>query len=198
MTTPTSTPSPPGPTDLAPAPAEEQDPVRLVARLFLLQLLAVLGVAAVLATVFTLTGRGTGTDAPAANDAARAASAAASPSGSTTAPASTAPAAPAPASTTAAGTPATSAAPELPKVDVLNQSAGNGAGSAAADQLRAAGWRIGRVDDFRGNISTTTIYFPPGLRKEARTLARAMPGSQRILPAFGTISSTRLSVILVG
>jgi len=169
-----------------------------VARLFLLQLLAVLGVAAVLATVFTLTGRGTGTDAPAANDAAPAASAAASPSGSTSAPASTAPAAPAPASTTAAGTPATSAAPELPKVDVLNQSAGNGAGSAAADQLRAAGWRIGRVDDFRGNISTTTIYFPPGLRKEARTLARAMPGSQRILPAFGTISSTRLSVILVG
>ncbi len=81
---------------------------------------------------------------------------------------------------------------------MLNQSAGNGAGSAAADQLRAAGWRIGRVDDFRGNISTTTIYFPPGLRKEARTLARAMPGSQRILPAFGTISSTRLSVILVG
>ena len=85
-----------------------------------------------------------------------------------------------------------------PRVDVLNQSAGGSAAESTADGLRERGWRVGRVDDFSGNVRTTTIYFPPGLRSEARELAAEFESAPRILPAFSTLSPRRLTVILVG
>ena len=64
-----------------------------------------------------------------------------------------------------------STASDLPKVDVLNQSAPGGSASAVADRVRSHGWVVGRVADFHGNVSTTTVYYPPGLHQEARDLA---------------------------
>jgi len=80
---------------------------------------------------------------------------------------------------------------------VLNQSAGEGAAARVARQLRQAGWRIGRVDDFRGNVSTTTVYWldRPD-RRVARELARQL-GGVRVQEGFDTLVDRRLSVILV-
>jgi hypothetical protein len=80
---------------------------------------------------------------------------------------------------------------------VLNQSAPGGSAKQIAKALRVAGWRIGRVDDFTGNVSTTTIYYPPGLRDSARVLAGSLPTlNPRLRPSFNTLSSTNLTVLL--
>ena len=80
---------------------------------------------------------------------------------------------------------------------MLNQSAPGGSASTVAARVRSRGWVVGRVDDFHGNISTTTVYYPPGLHSEARDLADDLSGSPRVQEAFNTISDTRLTVILV-
>jgi hypothetical protein len=160
-----------------------------------------------IAVVFALAGWGTGdsvtavpgattSSAPDPTQASTAAGTAAS-TPVTTPPATTA----APATTPATSAPATSAttspAPDRPKVDVLNQSAPSGSASTVADRVRSRGWRVGRVADFHGNVSTTTVYYPPGLRKDARELAADLAGSPRVLAGFSTISDTHLTVILV-
>ena len=80
---------------------------------------------------------------------------------------------------------------------MLNQSAPGGSASTVAARVRSRGWAVGRVDDFHGNVSTTTVYYPPGLHSEARDLADDLSGSPRVQEAFNTISDTRLTVILV-
>lgn len=185
----------------------EPGPVALVARLLTVQLLAVIGVAALIAVVFALAGWGTGDSVTAVPGATT--SSAPDPAGSgastetatasipvTTPPTTTAPVT-TPASTPATTPPASSPTPERPKVDVLNQSAPSGSASAVADRVRSRGWVVGRVADFHGNVSTTTVYYPPGLRKEARDLADDLAGSARVQAAFSTISDTHLTVILV-
>ena len=193
MTTPTRDSTPP-----------EPGAVALVARLLTVQLLAVVGVAALIAVVFALAGWGTGDSVTAVPGATT--SSASEPTGSGKSPATATGSSPAttptvattPPSSPAASTPATSApSSDLPKVDVLNQSAAGGSASTVAARVRSRGWVVGRVDDFHGNVSTTTVYYPPGLRREARDLADDLSGSPRVQAAFNTISDTRLTVILV-
>jgi len=192
MTTPTGDSTPP-----------EPGPVALVARLLTVQLLAVIGVAAVIAVVFALAGWGTGdsvTAVPGATTSSATDSAGTDPAPETSAstPVTTPPATSPPATTPAASTPvASTPSSDLPKVDVLNQSAPGGSASTVAARVRSRGWVVGRVDDFHGNVSTTTVYYPPGLRSEARDLADDLSGSPRVQAAFNTISDTRLTVILV-
>ena len=192
MTTPTGDSTPP-----------EPGPVALVARLLTVQLLAVIGVAAVIAVVFALAGWGTGdsvTAVPGATTSSATDSAGTDPAPETSAstPVTTPPATSPPATTPAASTPvASTPSSDLPKVDVLNQSAPGGSASTVAARVRSRGWVVGRVDDFHGNISTTTVYYPPGLHSEARDLADDLSGSPRVQEAFSTISDTRLTVILV-
>jgi hypothetical protein len=183
------------PRDTGPEPG----PIRQLARLFLTQLLAVVAIAAVITAVVSWTGAGLDEDVTTAAPAAPRSSASPAPQSSTatsTPPSTSSSAAPEP--TTSSAAPSTTAAQELPRVDVLNQSAAGGSAHQTADRLRTLGWRIGRVDDFFGNISETTVYFPPGMRAEARQLRRDLPGSPRLQPAFSTLSPRRLSVILVG
>ena len=181
-----------------PGPARpEPGPVGQLVRLFLTQLLAVVAIAAVITAVVSWTGAGLDDDVTAAPaDVTESADDGPRADASTPAPSSSAPSTPAPSSTSAAPT-TSSPEPALPRVDVLNQSAASGSATQTADQLRAAGWRIGRVDDFRGNVAETTVYFPPGLRAEARQLRADLPGPPRVLPAFSTLKPGRLSVILV-
>ena len=192
MTTPTGDSTPP-----------EPGPVALVARLLTVQLLAVVGIAALIAVVFALAGWGTGdsvTAVPGATTSSATDSAGADPAPETSAstPVTTPPATSPPATAPAASTPAASTpSSDLPKVDVLNQSAPGGSASTVAARVRSRGWVVGRVDDFHGNISTTTVYYPPGLHSEARDLADDLSGSPRVQAAFNTISDTRLTVILV-
>jgi hypothetical protein len=85
----------------------------------------------------------------------------------------------------------------LAKVDVLNQSAPSGSAQKVADQLQRAGWTIGRVADFHGNISTTTVYWlSPDQRRQARQIGRNL-GGVRVEQGFSTLVSSRISVILV-
>ena len=185
----------------------EPGAVALVARLLSVQLLAVIGVAALIAVVFALAGWGTGdsvtavpgettSSAPDPAGSGKASGAATASTPVTTPPETTTPAS-TPAGTPATTPPASSTASDLPKVDVLNQSAPGGSASEVADQVRSHGWVVGRVADFHGNVSTTTVYYPAGLHAEARDLARDLSGSPRLRPAFSTISDTHLTVILV-
>lgn len=195
-----------------PAPdPEEHGPVVAVLRLFAAQLGAVVGIAALIAIIVAMVGPDDGGQVRAGPAGATATATPAPPSGAsgTAAPPSSTPAAPAPSTpassapapaTTAPSTtaPPTSDTPNpAPKVDVLNQSAGNGAAGEVARQLRDAGWRIGRVDDFRGNVSTTTVYWlDRSDRKEARQLAEDL-GGVRVQEGFSTLTDGRLSVVLV-
>jgi hypothetical protein len=179
---------------------DERGPYGQLARLFLTQLLAVIAIAAVITAIVAATGAGLDDDVTASPDSAGAQSSGrATPAGTpTSTPAgSGAPSAPAATTSAPATTTATTEAERSPKVDVLNQSAGDGAASQAADRLRAAGWRIGRVDDFRGNVSTTTVYWlTPDMRRDARRVARDL-GGVRVQQGFSTLVEGRISVILV-
>lgn len=176
----------------------EQEPVRAVVRLFALQVLAVVAIATVITVVATLLAgddRGTLTATlPGSSESSPATPAESSP-----------PPGPAPSSKQPAPTPPPSSAEPTPsettrqrmRVDVLNQSAGAGAAESTAARLRERGWRIGRVDDFRGTVTTTTVYYPANRRGQARLLAEDLPGSPRLLERFSTLSDSRLSVVLV-
>lgn len=185
------------PVDPSPAVGDQEPgPVGLLARLFLTQLLAVLAIATVIAVAFSLLGlddRSSVETTSRQDDATPSAGPAESTPAATDAPPdSTPPASAAPSS------PSPTVVARPPKVDVLNQSAENGTAESTADGLRDRGWRIGRVGDFSGNVRTTTIYFPPGLRSEARDLAAEFESEPRVLPGFSTLSPKRLTVVLVG
>ena len=186
-------PADPSPTVGDPEPG----PVGLLARLFLTQLLAVLAIATVIAVAFSLLGLD---DRSSVETTTRQADGSSTTDGGTpesTPPAegSSPPSEPPPDPTSQS--PSTGAA-AAPRVDVLNQSAGSGIAESTAERLRDRGWRIGRVDNFAGNVRTTTIYFPSGLRSEARDLAAEFESEPRVLPAFSTLAPGRLTVVLVG
>jgi cytoskeletal protein RodZ len=179
-------------------PDREPGPVRLLARLFLTQLLVVIAVAAVIATVFTLTGRGTGPDVAATDTSGSStpdpASRSASATASTSAPATTAPASP---TMSTSAPPSSSSAAGSAKIDVLNQSVPSGSAQKVAAQLHDAGWTIGRVGDFHGNVSTSTVYWlSTDQRRQARQIARNL-GGLRVLQGFSTLNASRVTVILV-
>jgi LytR cell envelope-related transcriptional attenuator len=207
MTTPD--PSPPVPTRAdtsdGRAPERRHGPWTAVARLLSLQLLTVIAVTAVITGIYALAGGhsrdqqavGSATTAPTARVATTSAPAASTP------PASTPPASPTaspPASPTPSGTPTVSPPPPAAasrlKVDVLNQSGPGGVAAKTASRVRSLGWTVGRVADFRGNVSTTTVYYPAGEAKAAHDLAGALPGKPRVLLRFSTLASKRLTVII--
>jgi hypothetical protein len=184
----------------------QRGPVRELARLFLGQMLAVVAIAALIVAVVALVGP-EGDDeiragVPDASETAATQSAApesSAPPESTAPPAeSSAPAtnaSSAPSSTASEGTSAGVPAPV--EVDVLNQSAGQGSAGQTARRLREAGWEIGRVEDFRGNVSQTTVYWlDREHRRQARQVARFL-GGVRVLEGFDTLVEGRVSVILV-
>jgi len=181
-----------------PQPGRERGPVALLARLFLSQLLAVLAVATVITAVFAATGLdSTPGDAASPTTAAPPAAETSTPPAGD---ASAAPPASPPAATSSAppADPSSTAADGRPRVDVLNQAAEGGSAASTAAGLRERGWRIGRVDDFTGTVRTTTIYYPDGRRRDARSLAKEFGDPPRLLPRFGSLSENRLTVILVG
>lgn len=175
-------------------------PVRDLVRLFLTQLLAVLGIAAVIVLVVALIG-------PDDDDEIRAGVPDSTPTASpqnpspsqeeSTAPAPTTSTTPEGATTTTTAPTATTPTVRRVKVDVLNQSAPNGAASLVAADLRDDGLRIGRVDDFNGNVSTNTVYWLERKnRQQAREVSRLL-GGFRVQRGFDTLVDGRVTVILV-
>ena len=173
-----------------------------MARLLALQLLTVIAVTAVITGVYALTGRDHN-QAEAGSSGAPTTSAptTSSPPSQTpsTAPSSTPSGSPS-ATKGPSTSPTTKSAPPAVthslKVDVLNQSAPKGSAAKYATRVRALHWPVGRVDNFRGTVSKTTVYYPRGKAAAARELARGLPGSPRVLPRFSTLSDKRLTVII--
>jgi hypothetical protein len=97
--------------------------------------------------------------------------------------------------------PTPSPTPDVPvgvkaPVIVLNQTKTLGLAAKLRDQLRAGGWTVTGIDDFRGNVPATTVYYPPGLKAAAQALMAQFPTIGRIRPAFPGISTSQLTVIL--
>lgn len=95
-------------------------------------------------------------------------------------------------------TPTPTPTPRVEKVPVvvLNQTTRAGLAAQFQIKLEAGGWTVSGIDDFRGNVPATTVYFPPGLRAAAKALMAQFPQVGRIRPAFSGISTTQLTVIL--
>ena len=86
--------------------------------------------------------------------------------------------------------------PNRPQVVVLNQSGGSGLASRVADRIRKAGWTVKSTGPFNGTVSTTTVYFPNGMRRQAVSLAAELPGEPRVKERFSNLSQTRLTIVL--
>jgi hypothetical protein len=183
----------------------ERGPVLETARLLGLQLLAVVGIATLIVVVVALVGpddrtststaAGSSSGTPAASTASARSSTPGSSGTSGTSRTSRTP----DVTASSAAEPIATATPDsaLAKVDVLNQSAPSGSAQTVADQLQRAGWDIGRVSDFHGNVSTTTVYWlTPDRRRQARQIAENL-GGVRVEQGFSTLVDGRVSVVLV-
>ena len=82
------------------------------------------------------------------------------------------------------------------EVVVLNQTSRAGLAGEVADRLRAAGWTVPAVGNFRGTVPATTVYFPDGEQSAAEALAADLPTEPRVRPRFGNLSTTRLTVVV--
>lgn len=111
-------------------------------------------------------------------------------------------AAPIPAPTTqttppqAEETTATPVARDIP-VGVYNNTGTAGLAQSTAAKVLAAGWKVATVSNWRGVISETTVYYPPGSEEQAQTLARDLDIG-RVKPLVSPMRSDRLSLILSG
>ena len=182
----------------------ERGPVTELARLFLVQLAAVIGIAAAIVVVVAFVGPDGDDDVTTASPGGSPTATSGTPTPSTTtktpkpSPSSSSPA-PSTSSDTGTTSPAspTVGAPAPVPVDVLNQSAPNGTAEQVAARLEGAGWEIGRVDDFHGNVSTTTVYWlDPEQKRQANQISRFL-GGVRVQQGFDTLVDGRVSVILV-
>lgn len=81
-------------------------------------------------------------------------------------------------------------------VVVLNQSGVAGAAASTAEELTGDGWNVSGVGNWRGSVPSTTVYYPDGAEAAAQVLAEAI-GTERILPVFDGVSSSKLTIILV-
>ena len=106
---------------------------------------------------------------------------------------------PAPTPTPTDPTPTETAAPVAreAQVSVLNNSGVPGAASAFATKVRAAGWTVGGVGNWRGSVGQNTVYFPQGLQDQAEQLAKDV-GIERVKPRVDPMRADRLTIILSG
>jgi hypothetical protein len=85
----------------------------------------------------------------------------------------------------------------IPKtlVDVYNNSGITGLAADRASFLQGAGWNVAATDNWYGDIPADTVYYPPKLRADATTLAKAL-GYTRLRPAVSPMQFDRLTVII--
>jgi hypothetical protein len=78
---------------------------------------------------------------------------------------------------------------------VLNETTQTGLAAEVAQHLRSLGWTVTGVGNWRGNISTTTVYYSPGQLAAARRLAYDL-GVSRLRPAVPGMLDNHLTVVL--
>lgn len=80
-------------------------------------------------------------------------------------------------------------------VEVYNNSAISGLAATRSAQLRDAGWQVVGVDNWRGVIPASTVYYPTGMAEQADRLAQEL-GISRTHAAVAPMKFDRLTVIL--
>ena len=81
-------------------------------------------------------------------------------------------------------------------VTVLNNSRQTGLGHEVAAELRAKGWPIAKVGNYRGRLAMTTVYYLPGQLPQARELAREFPQIRRVAPRFAGLPGSGLTLVV--
>lgn len=82
------------------------------------------------------------------------------------------------------------------EVVVLNQSSRAGLAAAVGQELRDQGWQVPAVGNFHGTVPSTTVYYPPGAETTALAVAGDLRSPPRIMPRFGNLSTSRLTVVV--
>lgn len=87
--------------------------------------------------------------------------------------------------------------PVVPEVyvEVYNMTSVSGLAGSTAAQLQDAGWQVVGIDNWRGNIPASTVYYPSGLADEGTQLANTL-GIGRVRGAVAPMKFDRLTVIL--
>jgi hypothetical protein len=87
--------------------------------------------------------------------------------------------------------------PEVPDVyvEVYNNTTITGLAASTAAELQDGGWQVVGVDNWRGDIPSSTVYYPAGLEDEADQLADTL-GFSRVRGAVAPMKFDRLTVIL--
>jgi LytR cell envelope-related transcriptional attenuator len=87
--------------------------------------------------------------------------------------------------------------PEAPDVyvEVYNNTTITGLAASTAAQLQDGGWQVVGVDNWRGDIPSSTVYHPAGMEDEADQLADTL-GFSRVRGAVAPMKFDRLTVIL--
>lgn len=80
-------------------------------------------------------------------------------------------------------------------VEVYNMTSVTGLAAAKAALLQDVGWQVVGIDNWRGNIPESTVYYPNGMADEASQLARTL-GIGRTRGAVSPMRFDRLTVIL--
>ena len=168
---------------------------------FVPSLLAVLAVTAMITAIYVWRGEDptTAVRANASTDTTTSA-----PTSSASSSTSTPPPSPtqAPATTSSppktSSTTASSAAAQVGDLEVvvLNATSRKGLASTVAKRLRDKGWTVALVGNFRGNVTATTVYYPPGAQADAEAAAASLSTEPRVRPRFGNLSTTRLTVVV--
>lgn len=100
----------------------------------------------------------------------------------------------------AAAPPGSGASPSRPargETRVYNNSTITGLAARAANDLDAAGWTVVEVDNYRGLIPTTTVYYQEGT--DQRRIAEAIGAEfgMRVEPRFVGIEDAKPGVIVI-
>jgi len=82
------------------------------------------------------------------------------------------------------------------EVVVLNQTRRGGLAASVAELLREKGWTVPATGNFRGQVPSTTVYYPDGAEAQARLAAAGLPTEPRVRPRFGNLSPNRLTVVV--
>ncbi|WP_141014393.1 LytR C-terminal domain-containing protein [Nocardioides sambongensis] len=84
-------------------------------------------------------------------------------------------------------------------VVVFNNTSIAGLAGEVGNEVSEIGWNFVAADNWYGTVLSTTVYYPPGMKREARQLALDL-GIQRVMPADvdSDMSSENLTLILTG
>lgn len=90
----------------------------------------------------------------------------------------------------------TGSTPRIPTVPVgvYNNSGITGLAAEHAATLEAAGWKVATTDNWYGDIAANTVYFPSGMRSDAKRLATVLH-IDRLRPAVAPMQFDLLTVI---